>query len=187
MARNRQRSKQRQAQRREARIASRDALGRDVTEEGPATRDALGSRLDDIGAPPENVGRSDTVDASPPPAPIVDGVLEGDELDDTGIDSQEFEAAEAQADALADDGGHRPRGHRGDGAPVGQPVKGSGIGRVGAFLSACWAELQRVQWPDRRQLTQLTGIVLFFVILAGAYLGALDALFSKLVTELLHL
>jgi preprotein translocase SecE subunit len=187
MARNRQRSKQRQAQRREERIGSRDALGRDVTDETAAPRDALGSPLDEVGAPPENVGRSDTVDASPPPAPILDGVLQGDEVDDTGIDSEEFTAAEAEADALSDDGGRRPRGHRGDGAPVGQPVKGTGIARVGAFLSACWAELQRVQWPDRRQLTQLTGIVLFFVVLAGAYLGALDALFSKLVTELLHL
>ena len=48
-----------------------------------------------------------------------------------------------------------------------------------------WAELQRVQWPNRRQLTQLTGVVLFFVIIVGAYLGALDAVLSKLIQQIL--
>ena len=174
MARNRQRSKQRQAQRREARVAARDMAG-------PVSAEA--------GAPPENVGRSDTVAESPPPAPIVDGLLEADELegDGAGIDSEELAEAEAEAeaDALADRPAGGPRGRRGDGGPAGQPVRGTGLGRVVAFLSACWAELQRVQWPDRRALTQLTGIVLFFVILAGAYLGALDAVFSKLIQAIL--
>src|SRR5437588_8066479 len=121
MARDRQRSKQRQAQRREARTAerrastepqpsrTRDALGRDVTGDEPTVRDALGRELDEpaaprdggAGAPPENVGRSDTVADSSPPAPIVDGVLEGDELDedDTAIDSEEFAAATAEVAA----------------------------------------------------------------------------------------
>jgi preprotein translocase subunit SecE len=58
-------------------------------------------------------------------------------------------------------------------------------GRLLAFLVAVWAELQRVQWPDRRQLTQLTGVVLFFVLIVGAYLGALDAIFSKLIQAIL--
>jgi preprotein translocase SecE subunit len=172
MARNRQRSKQRQAERRDARVAAREGAG-------PTNGEAA--------APPENVGRSDTVAESPPPAPIVDGRLEGDELeaDGAGIDSEELAEAEAEADVLADRPARGPRGQRGDGASVGQPVRGSGLGRVAAFLSACWAELQRVQWPDRRALTQLTGIVLFFVILAGAYLGALDAVFSKLIQAIL--
>jgi preprotein translocase SecE subunit len=42
------------------------------------------------------------------------------------------------------------------------------------FLRASWAELQRVQWPDRRQVTQATAVVLGFVAIAGAYLGAAD-------------
>jgi preprotein translocase subunit SecE len=58
-------------------------------------------------------------------------------------------------------------------------------GRLLSFLVAVWAELQRVQWPDRKQLTQLTGVVLFFVIIVGAYLGALDAVFSKLIQAIL--
>jgi preprotein translocase subunit SecE len=44
-----------------------------------------------------------------------------------------------------------------------------------------WAELKRVQWPNRQQTTTLTGIVLGFVIIMGAYLGALDAIFSRLI------
>ena len=42
-----------------------------------------------------------------------------------------------------------------------------------------------MQWPDRRTLTQLTGIVLFFCVLAGGYLGLLDAIFSKLIQAIL--
>ena len=79
----------------------------------------------------------------------------------------------------------RPTGRRGEAVPPGRPTQGAGLGRVFSFLRACWAELQRVQWPDRKTLTQLTGIVMFFVILAGAYLGALDAVFQKLIQAIL--
>ncbi len=46
--------------------------------------------------------------------------------------------------------------------------------RAIAFLRASWAELQRVQWPDRRQVTQATAVVLGFVAVAGIYLGVAD-------------
>ncbi|TML35692.1 MAG: preprotein translocase subunit SecE [Actinobacteria bacterium] len=211
MARNRQRAKQRQAQRREARTdarrassepqqpKARDALGRELTEEPAPLRDALGRELDEAieereldeaieeatGAPPQDTGRSDTVVESPPPAPIIDGRPDEDllEEEDLGIDSEELAEADVDA-ARAEERVRGPRGRRGEAAP-GQPVRGTGLGRVVAFLTACWAELQRVQWPDRKALTQLTGIVLFFVILAGAYLGALDAVFSKLIQQIL--
>jgi preprotein translocase subunit SecE len=49
------------------------------------------------------------------------------------------------------------------------------------FLRASWAELQRVQWPDRRQVAQATGVVLGFVIVAGLYLGLADWLAQKVV------
>jgi preprotein translocase subunit SecE len=57
--------------------------------------------------------------------------------------------------------------------------------RVVAFLRACWAELQRVQWPDRRQTTQLTAIVLVFIVIMGGYLGLLDAIVSRVVQEII--
>ena len=53
------------------------------------------------------------------------------------------------------------------------------------FLRACWAELQRVQWPDRRQVAQATAVVLVFVLIAGGYLGLLDAIFSRVVNAIL--
>ena len=49
------------------------------------------------------------------------------------------------------------------------------------FLRASWAELQRVQWPDRRQVAQATGVVLGFVIIAGLYLGLADWVAQKVV------
>jgi preprotein translocase SecE subunit len=55
------------------------------------------------------------------------------------------------------------------------------ISRFFAFLRASWAELQRVQWPDRRQVGQATAVVLGFVIIAGAYLGLADYVAGKIV------
>jgi len=53
------------------------------------------------------------------------------------------------------------------------------------FLGHSVDELRRVQWPDRRQVTQATAVVLGFVILAGSYLGLLDALLKPLVKGIL--
>jgi preprotein translocase subunit SecE len=57
--------------------------------------------------------------------------------------------------------------------------------RAIAFLQASWAELQRVQWPDRRQVAQATAVVLGFVAVAGIYLGAADWLAQKVVNFIL--
>ena len=77
------------------------------------------------------------------------------------------------------------------------PVKGSRTGakpggelpregnRFVNFLRACVAELRRVQWPDRRHVGQATGVVLGFVVIAGGYLGLLDAAFSRFVEAIL--
>jgi preprotein translocase subunit SecE len=53
------------------------------------------------------------------------------------------------------------------------------------FLRASWAELQRVQWPDRRQVGQATGVVLGFVIIAGLYLGLADWIAQRVVNFIL--
>jgi preprotein translocase SecE subunit len=57
----------------------------------------------------------------------------------------------------------------------------SGGPRFLQFLRASWAELQRVQWPDRRQVGQATGVVIGFVVIAGAYLGLADWVAQKIV------
>ena len=58
-------------------------------------------------------------------------------------------------------------------------------GRVVGFLVSCWAELKRVQWPDRETLIQASAVTIVFIAVAAAYLGALDALFNFLVQHLL--
>jgi preprotein translocase SecE subunit len=59
--------------------------------------------------------------------------------------------------------------------------------RAGAigFLLSCWAELKKVQWPDRETLIQATAVTVIFVAVLAAYLGALDALFNFLVKQIL--
>jgi preprotein translocase subunit SecE len=53
------------------------------------------------------------------------------------------------------------------------------------FLQGSWRELQRVQWPDRRQVIQATGVVIGFVIVAGVYLGVADTVASHLMNWIL--
>jgi preprotein translocase subunit SecE len=71
------------------------------------------------------------------------------------------------------------------------PSRGAAAARSGAgnrlitFLQGSWRELQRVQWPDRRQVMQATGVVIGFVIVAGLYLGLADTVASKLVNLIL--
>lgn len=53
------------------------------------------------------------------------------------------------------------------------------------FLLSCWAELKKVQWPDRETLIQATAVTILFVVVAAAYLGALDAAFNFLIKQIL--
>ena len=69
-------------------------------------------------------------------------------------------------------------------ASVTAPTK-KGPVRFIAFLRASWAELQRVQWPDRRQVGQATAVVLGFVVVAGAYLGLADLVANEIVDFLI--
>jgi preprotein translocase SecE subunit len=58
-------------------------------------------------------------------------------------------------------------------------------GGVIGFLLSCWAELKKVQWPDRETLIQATAVTILFVAVAAAYLGALDAVFNELIQAIL--
>jgi preprotein translocase subunit SecE len=82
--------------------------------------------------------------------------------------------------AVAVGGTAAPVPGEGDTAPT-QDARGRGGRRFANFLRASWAELQRVQWPDRRQVGQATAVVLGFVIVAGAFLGVADFFAEKLV------
>jgi preprotein translocase SecE subunit len=58
-------------------------------------------------------------------------------------------------------------------------------GGVTGFIASCWAELKRVQWPDRDTLVQASSVTLLFVAVMAAYLGALDAVFNFLIKRII--
>ena len=192
MARNRQRAKDRQAARRAERQKPGDGDAPRAQEPGrndePAeggARGALGGDHEreeilrdadiEVGAPPEDLGRSDQTLAHSP-------MKEGDEEDLEELEDYDFEDEEQPVDG-GEPPAEGPRGVRGGQQP-GEPTP-AGRNRLIAFLIAVWAELQRVQWPNRKQLTQMTGIVLAFCLIAGGYLGLLDAIFSRLIQAIL--
>ena len=161
MSRNRQRAKQRQAERR-AREGELDAPVTDPRAAEPAP--GIDPELS-VGAPPQEEGRSDLVVADEPLLDDDEHLTEDEVLEE--LDEEE-------------DAGYAPRGRRG----AEEPEKKS-RSRVVQFLIACWAELQRVQWPNRQALTTLTGVVLGFVLIAGGYLGLLDAIVSRIIKAIL--
>jgi preprotein translocase subunit SecE len=192
LARDRQRAKQRQAERR-ARRQQQGAAGQPRVEEARAAEpDAPPAvpGVDDpraanpapgvfpdvaVGAPPEDVGRTDRAGRDEPE--LEDERYE-EELEVEAL--EEIEGRELGGDGAAEE--YAPRGRRGDPA---EEARAKGRPRVIQFLIASWAELQRVQWPDRQALTTLTGVVLGFVLIMGGYLGLLDAIFSRVIQAIL--
>jgi preprotein translocase SecE subunit len=65
-----------------------------------------------------------------------------------------------------------------------RPVR-PGRPRFIIFLGHVVDELRRVQWPDRRHVGQGTAVVLGFVVIAGSYLGLLDAIWKPLIEAIL--
>jgi preprotein translocase subunit SecE len=54
-----------------------------------------------------------------------------------------------------------------------------------AFFISCWAELKKVQWPDRDTLVQASAVTLIFVVVMAAFLGGLDAIFNWMIKQIL--
>jgi preprotein translocase SecE subunit len=53
------------------------------------------------------------------------------------------------------------------------------------FITGIWAELKKVVWLSRKEVTYLTTLVLIVAIIAGAFLWAVDLGFTTLVDKLL--
>jgi preprotein translocase SecE subunit len=111
-------------------------------------------------------------------ARIVAGAA-GIPVEDAGDDN----GLQAEPEPELEDSLDREQLVRGDGAAP--PARRASGSRLVNFVRASWAELQRVQWPDRRQVGQATAVVLGFVVIAGAFLGAADFLAQKLVDFIL--
>ena len=198
MARNRQRSKQRQAERRARRLAEQG--GDDRLIDDPTTVDPSPAVSPDLaaGAPPQDEGFSEQLIHSDPvfgdrpslgeepPVAEEDEPLTQEEIaEEEAYEAIEDWEVEDPEDAIAAGGvgeaGYEVRGRRGREETEAHRRRP----RVVQFLVAVWAELQRVQWPNRQALVTLTGVVLGFVLIMGGYLGLLDAIFSELIKRIL--
>ena len=88
--------------------------------------------------------------------------------------------------AAGDPAPSEPRG-------VPQPAAAAGGGgsvapetrRRGGFLRESWAELHKVDWPNRAQVIQGTVAVIIAVAIVGAYLWGVDQLVRPFVRDVL--
>jgi preprotein translocase SecE subunit len=178
VARDRQRAKRRRAERK-AGSGGTDDLARDIG----LGDDAVDSPLGEGTATPD---------------PLQHSSAEVDEarLAESGLtppDAEYGDGGQVYPDELAEDEEHAPDEVQGD-----APVRRRGVAveherdqrhrnrpRFIAFLGHCIDELRRVQWPNRKQVGQATAVVLGFVVIAGGYLGLLDALWKPLIEAIL--
>nr|WP_202113175.1 preprotein translocase subunit SecE [Paenibacillus sp. MMS18-CY102] len=56
-----------------------------------------------------------------------------------------------------------------------------GFGTTFSFFADSWAELKKVRWPSRKELTSYTIVVLVTIILVTIYFWVLDIGISELV------
>jgi preprotein translocase subunit SecE len=210
VARDRKRAKQRRERRRAGSPRTRPggagslAQGDSSAEQAPLTDNLPGalehasSGVDEFDAALVRGagGLAATPDTSPPDQDAEDALqADGDAEDALQADGDAEDALQVPGTALERDqdgdaapiaGLGRPAGRAGGAVAEGVRERPSGAplpsgNRVVAFLRASWAELQRVQWPDRRQVTQATAVVLGFVAVAGLYLGAADFVAKEIV------
>ena len=166
MARNRKRAKERRARRPEPVAARRGE--REDAPPGPISHAAPDVELAEaqlaVGREEADVD-DEVVDAELPVENGVPGV--------TGVPPRVETVDEELPDEEEEEAPRLPERR----APAGN--------RVVNFVQGSWRELQRVQWPDRRQVMQATGVVIGFVIVAGLYLALADTVASRLVNFIL--
>jgi preprotein translocase SecE subunit len=199
MARNRKRAKERR-DRRPQTVGSRSSLGgRAPLGDPPPIDERVPSPLDH-----EVEGMPTPLEHASPDVELADaqlaiGAIESMEEEPVGADGEELETTGdgGGGDGVRigsgfgddGDGGEPPSGGAGEVA-LPQPgaaaePRGRHRNRVLNFLEGSWRELQRVQWPDRRQVLQATAVVLGFVIAAGLLLAVADTLSSHLMSYIL--
>jgi preprotein translocase SecE subunit len=166
VARNRKRAKERRARRPQA-LASptRDPL---TGAPSPLEHAAPGAELAEQAELPPLAADSEFDEPEP-----------GEAADDAAFEGQD----ELELTGGGDGGGGGELAAPGAAIPEPAPRAGN---RLIGFLQGSWRELQRVQWPDRRQVMQATGVVIGFVIIAGLWLGAADWAAKHIVNYILY-
>ena len=167
MARDRQRAKQRKR-------------NRNPGAGGPVSGSSR-TRARDIGLEPTDA----ELDATAPPEPtkhsmphveearMAEAGVPADEQVEPAPDELELGGAYAPDPAVAEERAEAARPRR------------KQRGKVLTFLGHVVDELRRVQWPDRRQTGQGTAVTLGFVVIAGGFLGLMDAIWKPLVDAIL--
>ena len=61
------------------------------------------------------------------------------------------------------------------------------IAKITDYLQKVKAELDKVAWPTRQELTNSTGVVLTMVLICTAFLGVVDYLLFLVITRILGL
>jgi preprotein translocase subunit SecE len=174
VARDRQRAKRRKEKRQPSPPSRQDG--------GNAVPEPRSLHRENVPGPVEHTGDVDQFEAE-----LIAGA-EGEPDDAPGDEELEREALRADAtEALGRPGETAAPAPAAPAAPdtrgtvPTQDAAGRGGRRFANFVRASWAELQRVQWPDRRQVGQATAVVLGFVLVAGAFLGVADFFAERLV------
>jgi preprotein translocase subunit SecE len=200
VARNRKRAKDRRTRRPSQPGSSQQGVPSDRSRV-PGVLPPVPTVTDEF-SPGEENGVPDPLEHATPDVELADAQLAigrpaepepDDEADEEEFELEVEESLE-EAGGGAGGGGRRGRGGYADGggsgevaapAPAHVEHKAGIFARLIGFLQGSWRELQRVQWPDRRQVVQATGVVIGFVIIAAAFLGLADLLAGKLVTFIL--
>lgn len=60
------------------------------------------------------------------------------------------------------------------------------MGKIGGFFKDIRRELKKVQWPNRRELTTYTAVVLLSVVVVGTIIWAVDLGYQKIITLILQ-
>jgi preprotein translocase SecE subunit len=155
VARDRQRAKQRRRRR-------QPGAG------GPAAGSAR-TRARDIGLEPTDA----ELDTTPAPEPTKHAFPDVEEARMAEAGAGEFDEDVAPTDPAVieeREEARKPRRQR---------------GKILTFLGHVVDELRRVQWPDRRQTGQGTAVTLGFVVVAGGFLGLMDAIWKPIVEAIL--
>jgi preprotein translocase SecE subunit len=201
VARDRQRSKARQR----ARAAKNSPA---------AGRKHPRSRAEEIGLDDPSVDEAGLTDETPTPDPLKNAMPDVDqakaaetglgrpeagepidlEEDDLDLDNASYDDRDRAPDELELPSDLAAEGSRGggggggmgggfEGEEPGPPRKERG--RLATFLRGCIDELKRVQWPDRPHVFQATAVVLGFCLVAGGFLGLMDAIWQPLINAIL--
>jgi preprotein translocase SecE subunit len=188
VARNRKRAKERRARRQPAPSASRARLAAAELEDAPPDPIEHAAPDVELAEAQLEVGRPEL---EPGEEPITEEELEAEEEREAEEHLRGEDEILAEQDHLTDGEFEAEEEAEHDGAvvharhAVAEPHPARAHGRLVGFLQGSWRELQRVQWPDRRQVVQATGVVIGFVIVAGLYLAAADGIASKLMNFIL--